>query len=93
MNDGFYDITCPLKVLRKECIADITFYNTFHRFVPFLVKMQGYKVKEVAISHYPRVAGESKYGMWNRLWVGIKSMYAVNWMARNYRNYTIKNKK
>lgn len=84
LKDKFYDITCPQKVLKKECVENLTFYNTFHRFVPFLVQMRGFSVAEVGIRHYPRIAGKSKYGMMNRLWVGIKSAFAIRWMKQNY---------
>lgn len=84
LKDNFYDITCPQKVLRKECVEGLTFYNTFHRFIPFLVQMRGFKVVEEGIKHYPRVAGKSKYGIMNRLWVGIKSSFALKWMQANY---------
>jgi len=89
LNDGFYDITCPLKVLTKESIQNITFYNTFHRFVPYLVKMQGYKVIEIPVRHYHRIAGKSKYGVWNRLFAGVWSLYAVKWMSKNYISYEV----
>jgi dolichol-phosphate mannosyltransferase len=90
LKDGFYDITCPLKVLKKEAISSITFFDTFHRFIPFLVQMQGYRVVEIEVRHYPRTHGKSHYTALNRLWVGIKSMFAIRWMARNYIKYNLR---
>lgn len=90
MKQGFYDITCPLKVVKKKCIDNLYFYNTFHRFIPYLVWMQGYKVAEIPVRHYPRIAGKSKYGLRNRFWSGIKSLNAVLWMKNNQTNYKIK---
>jgi len=84
LKDSFYDITAPLKVFKKECMAGFTFYDTFHRFIPLLIQMQGYKVVEIDIDHFPRTAGESKYGIRNRLWPGITSMFAIKWMLKSY---------
>jgi dolichol-phosphate mannosyltransferase len=84
LSDNFYDISAPMKVLKKKCVEDLTFYDTFHRFIPVLIRMQGYSVVEVDIAHYPRLAGKSKYGISNRLWIGIKSMFAIKWMVFNW---------
>ncbi len=90
LKDNFYDITCPLKVMRAECLKSLTFYNTFHRFIPVLVQMQGFKVIEIGVTHRPRIAGKSKYGLWNRLKVARQSFNAVKWMTQNYVSYEFK---
>lgn len=90
IKNPFHDITCPLKVLEKKCVEGLTFYDTFHRYIPYLVQMRGYKVSEIPVSHHPRIAGKSHYGALNRLWVGIKSMFVVKWMKNNQIEYKIK---
>jgi glycosyltransferase involved in cell wall biosynthesis len=90
LKDNFYDITCPLKVMKKETVDSITFFDTFHRFLPFIIQMQGYRVAELDIDHYPRFAGKSHYGTLDRLFVGIKSMRAIKWMQRNMVKYNVK---
>ncbi|MFH2138163.1 MAG: glycosyltransferase [Candidatus Omnitrophota bacterium] len=92
LSDDFYDIGSPMKVFKKECVANLTFYDTFHRFIPVLIKMQGFKVIEVDVAHYPRIAGKSKYGISNRLWIGIKSMFAVRWMMKNWLDNAVETK-
>jgi glycosyltransferase involved in cell wall biosynthesis len=91
MKDDFHDITCPLKVMKRETVDGITFFDTFHRFIPFIVQMQGYRVAEIEINHYPRFAGKSHYGTLDRLFVGIKSMRAIKWMQQNTIKYKLKN--
>lgn len=90
LNDSFYDITAPLKVFKSECVANLTFYDTFHRFIPVLIEMQNFKVVEMDIDHFPRTAGESKYGIMNRLWPGITSMFVMKWMIKSYLKVDIK---
>jgi len=67
LGDNFNDITSPLKVLRRECLKDITFFNGYHRFLPYFIQLKGYKVLEYKISHNPRKFGKSKYGVFNRI--------------------------
>lgn len=86
LGDNFYDIAAPLKVFRRECVDNLTFYNTFHRYLPVLIKMQGFSVSEVDVDHSPRMAGESKYGINNRLWSGIISMFVIKWMIKSRLN-------
>jgi hypothetical protein len=85
-------MNCPLKVFRKECLADLTFFNNFHRVLSYLFIMRGYKVKELPVKHYPRLAGESSFGfgVWKRLKEGIRLMYVVRWMKKNRINPELK---
>ena len=55
-----------------------------HRFLPTLIKMRGYRVTQVPVSHHPRLAGETKYGTWGRLVKGLEDVWAVRWMKKNY---------
>jgi hypothetical protein len=53
-----------------------------HRFLPTLVKMEGFTVTEIPISHHPRFAGQTHYGVWNRLFASFYDLLAVRWMKR-----------
>ncbi len=83
LGDKFRDISCPLSVFRKQCLDGVTLFQAFHRYIPYLIQMQGYKVAEVPVRHFPRLAGQPKYGISNRLWIGLQSLLFVRWMARN----------
>ncbi|MGD2134507.1 MAG: glycosyltransferase family 2 protein [Gemmatimonadales bacterium] len=82
LHDRFRDIGCPLTVFRRECLDNVTLFTPFHRYLPFLIEMQGYRVTEMPVRHFPRVAGKAKYGIGNRWWIGIRSLLAVRRMAR-----------
>jgi len=87
--DGVSDTGCPLKIIRTETAKRIPFFNGMHRFLPALVQTDGGKVKEVPVNHYQRLAGKSKYYLWNRLFGTIVDLCAFCWMKRNYIRYEI----
>jgi hypothetical protein len=58
-----------------------------HRFLPTLLKMRGYRVTQVPVSHRPRRAGKTKYGTWRRLKKGLADVWAVRWMKKNWIAY------
>jgi glycosyltransferase involved in cell wall biosynthesis len=85
--DNIVDTGCTLKVYRRECLEGLELYKGMHRFLPTLIKMRGYRVTQVPVSHHPRLAGQTKYGTWGRLVKGFEDVWAVRWMKKNYVNY------
>jgi glycosyltransferase involved in cell wall biosynthesis len=76
------DAGCTYRAFKRECIADLKFFKGMHRFLPTLVKMEGFTVTEIPISHHPRFAGQTHYGVWNRLFASFYDLLAVRWMKR-----------
>jgi len=74
------DAGCTYRCIRRECLANIKLYRGLHRFIPTLLKMEGYAVVEIPVSNNPRVHGESKYGVWNRLFKSFRDLLAIRWM-------------
>ncbi|HNT37424.1 MAG TPA: glycosyltransferase, partial [bacterium] len=74
------DSACGLKVFRRECIERVKLYKGMHRFLPTLVKMEGFRVIEVPVNHRPRTAGKTKYSIGNRLFRALRDAFAVRWM-------------
>ena len=75
------DVGCALRVFKKECTREIPVFKGMHRFFPTLVRMSGYsKIIERPVNHRARERGKTKYGINNRLWVGIIDTLAVCWM-------------
>jgi dolichol-phosphate mannosyltransferase len=75
------DVGCSLRAIRRECVEQIILFKGMHRFIPTLVRMSGYtKIIEVPVNHRPRKLGTTKYGIHNRLWVGLADTFAVRWM-------------
>jgi len=87
--DGVHDTGCMLKAFRREALGRLPLYRGMHRFLPALLRMEGFRVGEVPVHHRPRQAGQSKYGNWSRLWTGLGDLWAVRWMARRRLDYEI----
>lgn len=80
LRDGTRDTGCGLKAVRREVLLALPFFNALHRFVPALVKRDGYEVVLVDVVDRPRRAGVSNYGFFDRLWVGILDLAGVWWL-------------
>lgn len=82
IKDGINDSGCSLKVYKKECFDYVTLYGEMHRFIPALLKIQGFKVGEVVVNHRARTKGLSKY-TWSRSIKGFIDMISV-WFSQKY---------
>ncbi|HEV2966115.1 MAG TPA: glycosyltransferase family 2 protein [Chthoniobacterales bacterium] len=87
--ENITDAGCTYRVFKRECIARIKFFNGAHRFLPTLIKLEGYTVTEVPVSNNPRRAGQSHYGVWNRLFKSFRDLLAVRWMKSRKLRYEI----
>jgi len=88
-DDGVQDTGCPLKIIRTDFAKRIPLFNGMHRFLPALIQLQNGKVKELPVRHFERVAGKSKYHLFNRLIGPFKDCFAFRWMKKRYINYDI----
>jgi hypothetical protein len=88
-HDGVSDTGCPLKVMRTDVVRRVPFFKGMHRFLPALVLLQGGRVKEVPVRHFPRLAGSSKYHLWNRLVGPTADLLAFGWMRRRTITYHV----
>jgi len=76
------DTGCNLRVFKRDLVETFLPFNGMHRFLPILAQSSGATVKEVAVTHHPRIAGQSKYGLWNRLGRGIYDLIGVGWFQK-----------
>ena len=77
------DVGCALRVFKKECTLNMPVFKGMHRFFPTLTRISGHqKILEQPVRHRSRERGQTKYGINNRLWVGIVDTMAVCWMKR-----------
>ena len=83
------DAGCTYRIFRRECIANVKFFKGAHRFLPTLIKMEGFRVIEVPVSTNPRHSGISHYGVWNRLFKSFRDLLAVRWMKSRAIHYEI----
>lgn len=91
-HDGMDDTGCPLKIIRTHVAKKIPMFNGLHRFLPAMVLLQGGRIKQVPVKHFPRTAGVSKFHLWNRLIGPLQDCFAYLWMKKKYLNYTIARK-
>lgn len=91
--DRISDTGCSLKLVRRECIDGLRLYTGMHRFLPTLLRMEGYRVVEMPVNHRPRRFGRSKYGAMNRALRGLADCLAVRWMANRAFRYEVKEEK
>jgi dolichol-phosphate mannosyltransferase len=82
LGDHMPDTGCGLKLFPRELFLRLPFFDHMHRFLPALVLREGAQVAAVPVRHRERVAGRSKYGIGNRLWVGIVDLFGVMWLNR-----------
>ena len=87
-NEHVHDVGCGLKVFRRRILDRVKLHDGMHRFLPTLARMEGYTVTEVVVPHRQRASGSSHYGVWNRLWKGLRDVKAVRWMWRNRFTYS-----
>ncbi len=82
LKDDCPDTGCSLKLFPRKAFLDLPHFNHLHRYIPALFKRAGYRVINIPVSHRPRTRGVSKYGVMNRLWVGIFDLMGMMWLIR-----------
>ncbi|MET0937383.1 MAG: glycosyltransferase [Luteibacter sp.] len=82
LRDSTPDTGCGLKLFERETFMRLPYFDHMHRYLPALVKRAGYTSQSVPVGHRPRTAGTSKYGMLDRLWVGLADLRGVAWLMR-----------
>jgi dolichol-phosphate mannosyltransferase len=83
------DSGCTFRAFRRECLRGLVLYRGFHRFIPTLLKMRGYRVIEVPVKNRPRRFGVSKYGVLNRVFVATADLFVVRWMKSRFLRYEV----
>jgi glycosyltransferase involved in cell wall biosynthesis len=88
-DETIQDSGCTFRAFRRECLRGLVLYRGFHRFIPTLLKMRGYRVIEVPVGHRPRQFGRSKYGVLNRAVVAFVDLLVIRWMGARLLRYEI----
>jgi glycosyltransferase involved in cell wall biosynthesis len=88
-DENISDAGCTYRAFRRECVSKLKLYRGLHRFIPTLLKMEGFTVVEIPVSNNPRLHGESKYGVWNRLFKSFRDLLAIRWMKSRMLGYQI----
>jgi len=82
LHDGTRDTGCGLKAFRREVFLALPYFDGLHRFLPALVRREGYDIAYVDVIDRPRHSGVSNYGFFDRLWIGIMDLAGVWWLIR-----------
>jgi dolichol-phosphate mannosyltransferase len=82
LHDGTRDTGCGLKAFRREVFLKMPYFDGLHRFLPALMRREGYEIAYVDVVDRPRHAGVSNYGFFDRLWIGILDLFGVWWLIR-----------
>ncbi len=85
LRDATPDTGCGLKLFERAAFLELPYFDHMHRFLPALFQRDGWQVLSVPVNHRPRLRGVSKYGTWNRLWVGIIDLRGMGWLIRRSR--------
>ena len=83
-HESVTDVGCTLRACRAEYLRGIPVFNGMHRFLPTLLRMEGARVTEVPVNHRPRLHGQPKYNIRNRLFRSLADLYGVRWMQTRW---------
>ena len=79
---GVSDAGCTYRAIRREALREVLVFNGMHRFLPTILRLQGWRITEIEVNHRPRTTGKSKYGIGNRMWRGIADCFAMRWYRK-----------
>jgi len=82
LHDGTRDTGCGLKAFPREVFLAMPYFDGLHRFLPALVRREGFDIAYVDVVDRPRHSGVSNYGFFDRLWIGIMDLAGVWWLIR-----------
>jgi glycosyltransferase involved in cell wall biosynthesis len=88
--DQIIDTGCSLKLVRRQALASLKMYDGMHRFLPTLLRLEGWRVREIPVSHRPRQRGRSKYNIRNRALRAFVDLLAVRWMRQRRFRYQVR---
>jgi len=86
LKDGTRDTGCGLKAFRRDLFLSLPYFDGLHRFLPALVRREGFDVGYIEVVDRPRRHGISNYGFWDRLWIGMVDLFGVWWLIRRKRS-------
>jgi glycosyltransferase involved in cell wall biosynthesis len=88
-DESIQDSGCTFRAFRRECLRELVLYRGFHRFIPTLLRMRGYRIIEMPVRNRPRRHGQSKYGVLDRLFVATADLLVVRWMKSRILRYEV----
>jgi glycosyltransferase involved in cell wall biosynthesis len=88
-HENIHDVGCTLRAFNAAYLRKVKLFEGMHRFLPTLLRLEGARIVEVPVRHRPRLKGRNKYGIGNRLFKGLRDLWAVRWMQSRYIHYRV----
>ena len=88
-HENIHDVGCTLRAFRAAYLRRVKLFEGMHRFLPTLLRLEGARIVEIPVRHRPRLKGKNKYGIGNRLFKGLRDLWAVRWMQSRYIRYRV----
>ena len=85
LRDDAVDTGCGLKAFPREVFLRLPYFDHMHRYLPALIRREGFDTYFVEVSHRPRGSGRSKYTNLRRLWVSLGDLVGVVWLIARAR--------
>jgi len=86
LKDDANDTGCGLKAFRREAFLRLPYFDHIHRYLPALMRREGYDIAFQAVNHRHRQTGASKYTNLGRLWASLSDLFGVVWLQSRARN-------
>jgi glycosyltransferase involved in cell wall biosynthesis len=86
LNDTATDTGCGLKAFRREAFLRLPYFDHIHRYLPALMRREGYQIAFRPVNHRHRQTGASKYTNLGRLWASLSDLFGVIWLQSRARN-------
>lgn len=86
LNDTAMDTGCGLKVFRRDAFLRLPYFDHIHRYLPALMRREGYQIAFRPVNHRHRQTGASKYTNLGRLWASLSDLFGVIWLQSRARN-------
>jgi len=88
-HESIEDVGCSIRVFRRDLLRGFTMFRGMHRFLPTLLRLEGARIEQIPVRHHPRTRGKTKYGIGNRLFRGLRDIFAVRWMQSRHLGYKV----
>jgi dolichol-phosphate mannosyltransferase len=89
LKDDALDSGCGIRLVARAAFLRLPYFDHMHRFIPALMRREGFALLSLPVNHRPRARGRSKYGTLDRLWVGIVDLLGVMWLLRRRERPTV----
>jgi glycosyltransferase involved in cell wall biosynthesis len=86
LRDTANDTGCGLKAFRREAFLRLPYFDHIHRYLPALMRREGYETAFLPVNHRHRQTGRSKYTNLGRLWVSLSDLMGVMWLQSRSRH-------